>query len=390
MIGLFKGIRIGTTRNPATLFSMIGMAITTFVLVCAAPAQTYQVIHTFSGDAAGGFPGKWLVVDSSGNVYGTTIAGGILNNGTVFKVNKNGVLSTIYSFAGRPDGVAAFGRLLRDGWGNIYGTTSNGGGLADAGSVFRLDRTGSESVLYGFAGRPDAANPEEGMVRDSAGNLYGTTNRGGAIDAGTVFKLDAAGHETVLHSFGGPEGSYPQGPVVFDSGNLYGTVPNAAAGGCVYQIDKSGNFRVLYTFRGGADGHAPTSILVLDELKNIYGVTSDGGTHGFGTVFKLEKTGKKTTLYNFKGGWDGKWPSGLIRDESGNLYGTMGAGGDSNQGTIFKLDRSGHKKVLYRFRGGKDGAYPYGGVVRDSSGNLYGTTYWGGAYNQGTIYKLSL
>lgn len=354
-------------------------------------AQKYRVVHTFKADNSGGYPGGPLILDRAGNLLGTTATGGNLETGTIFRLAKNGTLTTIYTFAGNPDGVAPSGALVRDAAGNIYGTTTYGGGTAYAGTVYHLETTGAESVLYNFAGTPDAANPLEGLVRDSAGNLFGTTNRGGTVAAGTVFKLDTAGNETVLHNFGeGPEGQYPQGPVILDSGgNLYGTVPDAAAGGTVFKIDSAGNFVVLYTFKGGPDGSSPVGRLVQDREGNLYGTTYFGGAFGLGAVFRLDKDGRETVLYSFAGGRDGANPlGGVIRDSSGNFYGTTYLGGISNQGTIFKLDKTGHETVLHRFTGGRHGANPSVAVVMDSAGNLYGTTNRSGAYGAGVVFEL--
>jgi uncharacterized repeat protein (TIGR03803 family) len=336
-----------------------------------------------------GYPGQ-LTLDAAGDLYGTTASGGILNTGTIFKFFKNGTLTTIYKFMGSPDGVGPSGMLLRDSSGDVYGTTTYGGAVSYAGTVYRLDRGGNESVLYSFAGTPDAGNPYYGVVRDANGVLYGTTTFGGAIDAGTVFKVDSEGNETVLHSFGiGTEGQFPQGPVTLDSdGNLYGSVPNAAAGGSVYKIDASGNFAILYTFKGTPDGSSPSGPLLRDKEGNLYGTTAFGGTFGFGTVFRLDSAGDETTLYSFAGGNDGANPSsGVVRDSSGNLYGITEIGGLSNAGTIFKLTRPGHKTILYNLSGGQSVA-PKVGLVRDSSGNLYGTTQYGGAYDAGILFEL--
>src|SRR5271157_3231541 len=249
-------------------------------------------------------------------------------------------------------------------------------------------QTYTESVLHSFPGSPDGANPYAGLVRDAQGNLYGTTVNGGAQAKGTVFKVDATGNETVLYSFtgAGGDGANPEAGLVPDAqGNLYGTTyaGGASNAGTVFKVDTTGNETVLYSFTGaGGDGAGPTGLLVRDAQGNLYGTTVFGGASGKGTVFKADATGNETVLYSFTGaGGDGANPeAGLVPDAQGNLYGTTDAGGASNAGTVFKVDTTGNETVLYSFTGaGGDGAGPTGLLVRDAQGNLYGTTVFGGA-----------
>jgi uncharacterized repeat protein (TIGR03803 family) len=261
----------------------------------------------------------------------------------VFKLDATGKETMLHRFTGSPDGLNPVGTLVRDTKGNFYGTTSGGGDLScDCGTVFRIDAAGKETVLHRFTGGADGANPLSGVIRDAAGNLFGTTTLGGASGYGTVFKVDNIGMETVLHSFtGGADGMYPYA----------GLVPN------------------------GVD---------------LYGTTNLGGAFNYGTVFKLDKTGTETVLHTFTNGADGGQPvAGLIRDATGNLYGTTYSGGASNNGTVFKLDTTGKETVLHSFTGGWNGFGPFGGVVRDAAGNLYGTTNYGGALGHGTVYKIT-
>jgi uncharacterized repeat protein (TIGR03803 family) len=274
---------------------------------------------------------------------------------------------------GGPDGGEPWAGLIRDAAGNLYGTTSTGGtGRCGCGGVvFKIDPSGRETVLYRFAGGKDGDMPWSGVVMDSAGNLYGTTVDGGIYSGGTVYKLDPSGNHTVLYDFsedgfgnGGPTGAYVQGGVVLDSaGNLYGTTwgggnsnsPAGCAGygcGVVYKIDSAGQFSLLYVFAGGADGGMPDAGLTLDSNGNLYGTTDSGGISS--------------------------------RTCGGGLYDS-----DPGCGVVFKIDPSGQETVLYSFTG-DDGAYPYAGVVLDSAGNLYGTTYLGGSANAGVVYKLTV
>ncbi len=240
------------------------------------------------------------------------------------------------------------------------------------------------------------------MTRDSSGNLCGTTFSGGDAGYGTVFKLDATGKETVLYSFtGGKDGAYPGLGVVRDAaGNLYGTTDyggnlscaHHVGSGCgtVFKLDQNGNKTLLHSFTGDADG-AFGSALTQDAAGNLYGTTQLGGdpTCNCGTVFKMYPNGGEIVLYTFTGGADGSSPIGqLAHDAAGNLYGTTNSGGAFKSGTVFKLDKTGKETVLHTFTGA-DGAYPTTGVILDKAGNLYGTTNNGGAFGFGTVFKLT-
>ena len=251
------------------------------------------------------------------------------------------------------------------------------------------NRTGNKSayaLLHKFTGGEDGGNPAASLILDRDGNLYGTASSGGAFNWGVVFKFDSSGKETVLHSFAGGDGLWPEGPLVIDrAGNLYGTTWDGGTpegGGCyfgcgtVFKIDTAGKYSVMYAFTGGADGGNPASSLVLDRADNLYGTTTYGGSghcfEGCGVVFKVDKRGKETVLYNF--GASG----GLVRDKDGSLYGATESGGTAGYGTVFKLDSTGAETVLYNFTGGTDGGWPIGTLVRDQAGNLYGATTIGG------------
>jgi uncharacterized repeat protein (TIGR03803 family) len=320
----------------------------------------------------------------------------------------------LYSFTGGADGGQPFAGVIRDSAGNLSGTTSGGG--TGYGVVYKLDvASGQETVLYSFTGGADGASPETGVIRDSAGNLYGTTN-GGGTDYGVVYKLDvASGQETVLYSFtGGTDGSNPYAGVIRDSdGNLYGTTSGGGSGegsagyGVVFKVNSAGQETVLYSFTGGADGGDPIAGLILDSAGNLYGTTSEGGNivtcpvsifspGGCGVVYKVDTAGQETVLYSFTGGTDGGFPdAGVIRDSAGNLYGTTYGGGDLSGcfgggcGVVFEVDPAGQETVLYTFTGGTDGGHPYAGVILDLAGNLYGTASSGGADSGGVVFKLA-
>ena len=351
------------------------------------------VLYSFTGGADGGYPYAGLIQDWAGNLYGTTTGGGAAGVGVVFKLDKKGHETVLYSFTGGDDGGYPFAGVILDWAGNLYGTAAVGG-AAGAGVVFKLDKKGHETVLYSFTGGDDGGYPYyANLIQDWAGNLYGTTSSGGAAGAGVVFKVDTNGHETVLYSFtGGADGGYPNAGVIFDwAGNLYGTTTSggAAGAGVVFKLDTKGHETVLYGFTGGADGAYPYAAVVQNWEGNLYGTTFNGGPGDAGVIFELDSKGHETALYSFPGRTDGTKPwAGVIQDSAGNLYGTTSYGGPVGAGVVFKLDKKGHETVLYNFTGGADGANPFSGVTLDSARNLYGTTPFGGTAGAGVVYKL--
>ena len=363
-----------------------------------AQAQTFSVLYAFTGGADGGNPATGLIRDVKGNFYGTTVGGGASGVGVVFMLDTSGKETVIHGFTGTGgDGAEPLAGLVRDAAGNLYGTTRFGG--VGFGTVFSLDKTGKETVLYSFSGGADGGYPVYGyLVRDAAGNLYGTTSYSGTSGYGTVFMLDKTVKETVLYNFtgSGGDGAEPWGGLVRDAnGNLYGTtVLGGGSGGyngygTVFKLDKTGKETVLHRFSGApGDGANPVAGLVRDASGNLYGTTSEGGTEGRGTVFKVDKTGNETVLYNFTGtGGDGGTPyAGLLRDAAGNLYGTTVNGG-IGYGTAFKLDQTG-KETVYRLNY-PEGGIPYAGLVLDAKGNLYGTALEFGSFHYGTVFKLT-
>jgi uncharacterized repeat protein (TIGR03803 family) len=352
------------------------------------------VLHSFNG-ADGDDPQAGVIRDAAGNLYGTTYFGGAAGAGTVFKLDAAGKEAVLYSFTGGADGGNPQAGVIRDAAGNLYGTTLYGGG-AGAGVVFKLDGAGNETVVYSFTTAADGANPYAGLIADPAGNLYGTTEYGG-IGLGVVFEVNTAGQESVLYSFAlganGAEGAEPRGTLARDSdGNLFGATSNGGAAdtGVVFSLGATGQAAVLYTFTGGADGGYPYDGVIRDTAGNLYGTTAYGGAAGAGVVFKVDATGGETVLYTFTGGADGANPyAGVILDSAGNLYGTTAYGGAAGGGVVFQLDAAGQETVLYSFTGGADGANPYASVVRDQAGDLFGTTYYGGTAGQGVVFQLN-
>src|SRR5215471_19211444 len=276
----------------------------------APPGVTFEVLYTFLGPPTDGqFPPARLTLDSAGNLYGTTLDGGADDWGVIFKLDTAGSEKVLHNFTGGADGATpGFSSPILDPAGNLYGTAWQGGngcGIDTCGVVFKVDTAGNLTVLHAFNGI-DGFNPFATLFRDSAGNLYGTTQFGGDSGYGNLFKLDpTTGKETVLYSFtGGVDGFQPSAELIQDSaGNFYSTTPsggdlthcNPVGCGVVFKLDPAtGTETVLYAFTGRTDGWLPAGGLVQDAAGYFYGVTAYGGapcaqhgTSGCGVVFKL-------------------------------------------------------------------------------------------------------
>jgi uncharacterized repeat protein (TIGR03803 family) len=400
---------------------MLARVLSVLVATLPSQAQTLTVLHNFTGPDGIG-PHGALLFDDAGNLYGTTmqIQGGSAGLGSVFKLDPSGDVSVLYIFNGAPDGAYPSSGLVRDTAGNLYGTTNAGGNVANCpyprgcGIVFKLDPNGTETVLHRFGSGSDGLSPVGLLALDSAGNLYGTTLAGGGtrcqryigtklvdVGCGTVFKIDASGQESVLHPLAITDGAFPSAGLVRDTaGNLFGTANQGGLQNCtfsvlgcgtVFKVDTTGQFSVLYSFKGpeaGPDGAYPQAGLTLDPQGNLYSTTAAGGSatgcpslaqgENCGTIFQLTPAGKETVLYSFKA-TAGAAVSGLVRDAAGNLYGLVG-------GTVFKLDPSGTKTDLYTFTGNDAGLSD--DLVLDANGNLYGVTPHGSS-GFGTVFKLT-
>ena len=372
-----------------------------FLMVAAqlVPAQTFTVLYSFTGQADGANPYGGVIRDTAGNLYGTTRSGGSSNYGTVFKIETTGAEVVLHSFTGpRGDGAYPYAGLVRDKAGNLYGTTYLGGS-SDRGTVFKLDTNGKETVLHSFrGGAKDGANPYGSLIWDGAQTFYGTTYFGGTFGYGTLFKVDTGGRHAVLHSFAGGarDGAYPYyTELLMDKmQNLYGLTMEGGTSnfGTIYKFSKSGRLTVLHSFAGDStDGCYPVGAPIMDGAGNLYGTTNSCGSSNFGTVWALSSGGADTMLHDFAGGnGDGAYPlAGVIRDSNGNLYGTTEEGGYDIRGTVYELDKSGHETLLHSFNYNPDGVFPFDGVIRDADGVLYGTAAEGGPGGYGTVWELS-
>ncbi len=411
-----------------SLYLGTAASLVAIVIALATPASSAtkeSILYKFTGGYDGGIPYSGLVFDTAGNLYGTTTYGGTaVFYGAVFElthVNGKWREHVLYSFKGGKDGSYPQSRVVFDGAGNLYGTTSYGGTYG-FGTIFELKPTNGrwkESVLYAFKGSSenDGEYPWGGVTIDKAGNLWGTTQLGGSgtqicpNGCGTVYKLTHSTRgwkETLLYIFTGQngDGAGASSGLTFDrAGHLFGTTEQGGSTGygTVYELahSKSGwKESVLYEFSGTTDGAGPNSGLIMDSSGNLYGTTNYGGTSGWGTVFELEHSSTGWTekvLYSFVTG-EGFPGGNLVFDQSGNLYGAESAVGCC--GAVFELaPNQGQWKesVLYTFTGNshKDGMFPNGALIFDAGGNLYGTTSWGGygpcagGLGCGVVFKLS-
>jgi uncharacterized repeat protein (TIGR03803 family) len=381
-----------STRS-ATAASVAAACVMAILAGQSVQAQTYSVLHTFKGRSGGAIPNA-VIQDAKGNLYGTTeYGGGTSDGGTVFRLSQRGNVTVLYKFKNVAHGQNPYAGVIEDAQGSLYGTTAYGGGTAcpgGCGTVFKLSNTGKETVLHSFTGGADGAFPNA-VIEDTQGNLYGTAYAGGDTacvgGCGTVFKLSRMGKETVLYSFkGGADGENPNAVILDEKGNLYGTTTYDGGRGCggygcgvVFKVDTTGRETVLYSFKGGTDGGNPLAGVIRDAKGNLYGTTYIGGASGGGTVFKLNTAGKETVLHSFGLGADGYNPNaGVIRDAEGNLYGTTYYGGASSAGTAFKLSPRGKETILHNFTVGTSGGNPTAAMIQDAKGNLYGATSAGG------------
>jgi uncharacterized repeat protein (TIGR03803 family) len=453
-------------RNPlVTANSSLVVSICILTLACSALAagSQYKTIYTFLGDSDGYIPSSRLIADQSDNLYGTTQQGGMVSKssncypqgcGTVFQLNPPAhkgdawKKTILYSF-NLTDGNSPTG-LVFDQSGNLFGITLSGGGASNPGLVFELmppKKKGgawTESTIYTFTGGNDGQTPN-GLIFDSAGNLYGTTQNGGQYGqqgSGTVFELTNKGgvwSETTLYSFMlAKDGDHPSDLVFDDKGNLYGTTTgdDVSCGpkdpincGWAFELEAPSQqggawtYQQIHSFQGYNDGSFPSiGAMTFDQSGNLYGMTvGTGGTGNIpvqnaeGTIFKLAPPvaqgdpWKETLLYSFPrpGGIDGSGPEGgVIFDQVGNLYGTTLYGAGNARicayrgcGSVFQLKPpttkggAGKENQLHGFTGGSDGSSPASGVML-SKGKIFGTAAFGGGSGCGgggcgTIFEVA-
>ena len=409
--------------KPAITVAIVAGVV--LLLISSGFAQTFTVLHAFTGGADGAGPaGGGLTIDRAGNFYGTTGSGGYYGSsclyescGVVFRMTPKGsgwIFNTLYEFTGGQDGDTPDAPVAFGPDGALYGTTYYGGGEV-VGVVYSLRPSVTvcksaicpwqETVLHRFRDNPDGGNPGfSALIFDGAGNIYGTATSGGTLSNGTAFELTRSGGgwtETVLHDFtGGYDGGSSWSGLVFDqAGNLYGTTFDGGAyeGGTVYELTPSGGswaLNVLHSFSIATDGYSAFGNLIFDQYGDLWGTNRFGGPDGAGSAYELTPSGGSWdfNVRNAFSGYIGSQAS-LVEDQGGNFYGT------TVDGAVFKLSPSGGGwtyTVLHSFTGGSDGGDPYSRVVIDANGNLYGTAETGGitggvcgSYGCGVVWAIT-
>jgi uncharacterized repeat protein (TIGR03803 family) len=412
---IYVGLRTARRRRLILIVSLLVLAGRAF----NANAQTETNLYSFVGSPSDGdLPSGSLIQGSDGNFYGTTYEGGTSTNcgvgvgcGTVFRFSPNGSYTSLYSFVGSPTDGAHPWELVQASDGNFYGTTF-AGGTVNSGTVFRISPGGSYSNLYSFGSHTnDGLEVHFGLVQGGDGNLYGTTEKGGTAGLGTVYRISTSGTYTSLYSFVGPpaDGADPLCVLVQGSdSNFYGTTvfggtsTNCGVGvgcGTVFRFSPSGGETNLFSFAVSLTGGAtPFSGLAQGSDGNFYGTTYTGGTNltcatGCGTVYRISPSGSYSNLHSFVGPpTDGvQLFAAPVLGSDGNFYGTTFAGGTVNSGTVFRISPGGSYSNLYSFGSRpNDGLEPFVGVVQGSDGNFYGTTERGGTNSGGVVFRISI
>jgi uncharacterized repeat protein (TIGR03803 family) len=378
-----------------------------------------SAIYSFDGTVSSNEPyavgtvSPSLVANSNGNFYGTMLAGGANGHGGIFKITPAGAYTLLYSFTNaNGDGATPLSPLVFGSDGNLYGTTSEGG-AKDQGTIFRITPAGVETVVYSLGdGSADGAGPIA-LIQGGGDTFFGITAAGGVGNGGTFFSVTSAGVEKVLHTFGSTatDSVTPISLILGSDGDFYGVAEGGGAhdAGTVFKITASGVESVLYSFQlslGVEEGLIPISV-IQGRDGNLYGTTVEGGAYDEGVVFKVTLAGVETVLHSFESSSgqygvnsaEGAFPgAGLTLGNDGNLYGTTQAGGAYENGTIFRITPSGAMTTLYGFQYDSpksleglivDGNDPASTLVVGSDGSLYGTTALGGAHNQGVVFKLA-
>ena len=385
-------------------------------------SRTFRSLASFNG-TNGDYPQYGSVLQGfDGNFYGTTYEGGVSTHcffregcGIVFKITPRGKLSTVYNFCALPncaDGANPVAGLVQTSDGNLYGRAFDGGATG-LGTVFKITAQGKLTTIYTFCAQgppcPNGSGPLGGLMQATDGNFYGTTQSGGAYFGGTVFKITPQGKLTTLHGFRNRgDGLQPMGVLVqATDGNFYGTTSNGGVGsncynynenycGTVFKITRNGKLTTLYTFcrqLNCADGASPWAGVIQANDGNFYGTTSEGGTPNEGTVFRMTPAGKLTTLHTFC--TQGNCPDGggpiaaLVQATDGGLYSTTSGGGPLGYGTVFKITPGGTLNTLFSFDS-TNGCCPYAGLTQSTNGMFYSTTAGGGAANEGTIFSFAV
>ncbi|HEY1684260.1 MAG TPA: choice-of-anchor tandem repeat GloVer-containing protein [Tepidisphaeraceae bacterium] len=393
-----KSFRRSNRSRKCTSRAIVEAAEPRFLL--STTTYTLHTLATFTG-SNGSEPDGTLIIDGPGNLYGTASGGGpdVDSNGTVFEVPAGSNSLTTLGVFDSGVGSTPQGNLVADGNGNFFGTVQQGGDNVLDGAVFEVNSASTTPGIVASFDLNDGFFPEAGLVRDSSGDLFGTTAGGGVNNnnSGLVFEV-AAGSDipTTIATFDGDNGASPQATLLMDSaGNLFGTTASGGGtseDGTVFEVAAGSNtITTLATFTGSNGARPVDNLIEFDG--DLYGTTASGGANNSedGTVFKLDPTTKiLTTLVTFNG-TDGSGPyGGVIADSNGDLFGTTNAGGDSNgDGVVFEIPAGANTPTSLATFNGSNGRNPFASLLADSNGNLYGTTNQGGASDDGTVFELT-
>ena len=361
-------------------------------------AQIISTVYNFNSAADGIQPRSGMVQAADGTLYGTTMQGGVYNRGSIFKITPDARFQTIYSFDGQ-NGDTPSGPLAIGPDGAVYGTTNGGGGYNklqyNEGVVFKITPDGVESVIYTFhyPNLNDSQGPPMGLVYDSAdGNFYGTIAKGGASNNGLIFQVTPAGAYTVITSLDSGTGQNPRGSLFYNpaDGLLYGTTTEGgtAGQGTIFKVSTTGALTVIKNLDSATGFNNTTSGQIMQAADgNLYGTLNAGGTANQGTIFKISG-GVFSTIYNFQGPDGGTPESRLVQAADGALYGTATNGGASSHGIVFRLTPGATPavKTIHSFTGTGDGSQP-GDLTLAANGLLYGSASTGGEKGFGSVFN---
>lgn len=370
----------GTYGYPGTIFKMT-------------PAGEMTILKQLNGDSEGSYPQGELVKGPDGNFYGMTRNDGVNNYGTIFKITPSGAYTVLKSFSYSTEGANPYGHLVLGKDGNFYGITY-GGGANGVGTIFKITPGGNFSVLRSMNKTTDGGNSYGSLTEGSDGNLYGITYYGGTYGYGTIFKIAKSGGSTfkVLRHLNTADGIYSQGDLIqAKDGNFYGMCYGGGANGngTIFKITPDGKYTVLKSFSSPKDGSFPYGNLMQNSDGSFYGMTRSGGANNAGTIFKLTTSNAFSVIHSFVAATEGSTANGsLVRGQDGNLYGMTHDAGPFGSGTVFKVTTGGKLTVLAAFDGSGEGSAPYESLIKGKDSAYYGTTFSGGKYGYGTIFKI--
>ncbi|HUD49183.1 MAG TPA: choice-of-anchor tandem repeat GloVer-containing protein [Candidatus Baltobacteraceae bacterium] len=391
--GNFYGTSVeGGTNGTGALFRITPAGVFNSLYSFTAAPKSYE-------NPDGAYPAGSLLQASDGNLYGTASTGGANASGTLFKITLGGSFQLVYAFSAlgtngaNSEGSDPEAPLIQGADGNLYGT-AYAGGANGYGTVFAYNLSHSQiSSLHSFQNAADGANPMAPVAQGTNGDFFGTTSQGGSDTNGALFKITSEGAFTPLYSFtNGIDGANPVAPLVQGAdGNFYGTAASSRSGfGTVFEVTTNGIFTPLYAFTGENDGANPAAGLVQAADGLFFGTTSEGGSNNAGAVFSITSTGAFAPVMSFMGGGDGSDPQApLVQGTNGNFYGTAYQGGKAGDGVVFELTANGVFTLLHSFTNGQDGAFPASGLTLGTDGNLYGSTFVGGANDSGVLFKMT-